>query len=106
MRASASPEPESGHIFASCSLLLVFCVALANVSPAQTLTTLHNFAGPPNDGAAPSAGLIQATDGNFYGTTTGGGANDDGTVFKITPAGPFTMLHSFATATTACPRAG
>ncbi len=96
MRASASPEPESGHIFASCSLLLVFCVALANVSPAQTLTTLHNFAGPPNDGAAPSAGLVQGTDGNFYGTTTTGGANNKGTVFKITPSGTVTVLHSFA----------
>ena len=96
MRASASPGPKSGHIFASFSLLLVFCVAIANVSPAQTLTTLHNFAGHPNDGADPYAGLVQGTDGNFYGTTSSGGANNNGTVFKITPSGTVTILHNFA----------
>ncbi len=61
-----------------------------------TLTTLHNFAGAPNDGRNPGAGLVLAKDGNFYGTTTGGGANTWGTVFKITPGGTLTLLHSFA----------
>ncbi len=46
-----------------------------------TLATLHNFAGL--DGAKPLAGLVQHTDGDFYGTTTNGGANDMGTVFSI-----------------------
>jgi len=41
------------------------------------------------------AGLVQATDGNFYGTTQGGGTIDGGTVFKITPQGTVTILHSF-----------
>jgi len=48
-------------------------------------TTLHDFAG--SDGASPRAGLAQGTDGNFYGTTQQGGANANGTVFRITPAG-------------------
>jgi uncharacterized protein (TIGR03437 family) len=39
-------------------------------------------------------GLVQATDGNFYGTTSGG-ANGYGTVFKITPGGALTTLYSF-----------
>ena len=44
----------------------------------------------------PLAGLVQASDGNFYGTTLGGGANGGyGTVFKITPGGTLTTLHSF-----------
>ena len=44
----------------------------------------------------PYAGLVQATDGNFYGTTNDGGANDGyGTIFKITPSGTLTTLHSF-----------
>jgi uncharacterized repeat protein (TIGR03803 family) len=62
------------------------------------LTTLHRFHG--SDGADPTT-LIQATDGNFYGTTYDGGAygkvkpGDSGTVFKITPAGTLTTLYSF-----------
>ncbi len=61
------------------------------------LTTLHNFCSQINceDGALPNAGLIQATDGDFYGTTVAGGSNDYGTVFKITPSGKLTTLHSF-----------
>jgi uncharacterized repeat protein (TIGR03803 family) len=47
------------------------------------------------DGATPRAGLIQASDGNFYGTTSSGGANAYGMVFKITPSGALTTLHSF-----------
>ena len=43
----------------------------------------------------PQAGLVQATDGNFYGTTLVGGTNFDGTVFKITPSGTLTTLYSF-----------
>jgi uncharacterized repeat protein (TIGR03803 family) len=58
------------------------------------LTTLHSFEGYP-DGSSPFAGLVQATDGNFYGTTEQGGAYDGGTVFKITPGGTLTTLHSF-----------
>ena len=63
------------------------------ITPSGTLTTLHSFDG--TDGANPYAGLVQATDGNFYGTTSSGGANGDGTVFKITPSGTLTTLYSF-----------
>ena len=47
------------------------------------------------DGANPYAGLIQATDGNFYGTTLNGGANNYGAIFKITPSGALTTVYSF-----------
>ena len=57
------------------------------------LTKLHTF--HRTDGANPYAGLIQATDGNLYGTTLNGGANNDGAVFKITPRGTFTTIYSF-----------
>jgi uncharacterized repeat protein (TIGR03803 family) len=54
---------------------------------------LHNFNGV--DGTYPNE-LILGTDGNFYGTTTSGGAYADyGTVFKVTPAGLLTTMHSF-----------
>ena len=94
MRASTSPDPKSGHIFASCFILLVFCVAIANVSPAQTLTTLVNFDG--GNGKTPVASLVQGRDGNFYGTTEFGGSNNHGTVFKVTSSGTLTVLYNFA----------
>lgn len=63
------------------------------MTPEGTVTTLHVFGA--SDGWDPAAGLILATDGNFYGTTYAGGANGDGTVFAITPAGTAHVLHSF-----------
>jgi uncharacterized repeat protein (TIGR03803 family) len=48
-----------------------------------------------HDGGIPYAGLVQASDGNFYGTTIEGGTNGDGTVFRITTNGIFTPLWSF-----------
>jgi len=80
----------------------VGCGTVFKITPAGKLTSLYNFAG--GDGANPEAGLIQASDGNFYGTTDAGGANSFcnaggavgcGTVFKITPNGVLTTLHSF-----------
>src|SRR5262245_16747100 len=59
------------------------------------LTTLHSFSGPPGDGAVPVGGLVQGSDGNFYGTTASGGTFFQGTVFRITSSGATTMLHSF-----------
>ncbi len=68
------------------------------VTPAGNLTTLYGFAGgftSSSDGGLPVAALIQGNDGNFYGTTFGGGTSDSGTVFEMTPAGSLTILHSF-----------
>jgi uncharacterized repeat protein (TIGR03803 family) len=65
------------------------------ISPGGSLTNLHSFSGPPTDGDYPSAGLVQGSDGNFYGTTSSGGTNDDGTVFRISPGGTLTNLYSF-----------
>jgi uncharacterized repeat protein (TIGR03803 family) len=84
--------------------------AVFEVNPTGTLTTLYSFCALTNcaDGTAPFAGLVQATGGNFYGTTEFGGViNDDcvngcGTVFKITPAGTLTTLYSFCSQTN-CP---
>jgi uncharacterized repeat protein (TIGR03803 family) len=65
------------------------------IDAAGNLTTLHSFSGSPGDGALPFAGLVQGTDGNFYGTTASGGAFFQGTVFRMTPSGAITVLHSF-----------
>ena len=67
------------------------------MTPGGKATTLHSFCSQSNcaDGKTPWAGLIQATDGNLYGTTSAGGANLYGTIFKITTAGKLTTLYSF-----------
>jgi uncharacterized repeat protein (TIGR03803 family) len=67
------------------------------ITPSGTLTTLYNFCAQSGciDGQEPIAGLLQATSGDFYGTTTYGGANNSGTVFKITPGATLTTLYSF-----------
>ena len=59
-----------------------------------TVKNLYSFTSL-SDGAAPSAPLIQAKDGYFYGTTQLGGANGDGTVFKVDTGGNVTSLHEF-----------
>jgi uncharacterized repeat protein (TIGR03803 family) len=59
------------------------------------MTMLHSFDG--TDGSGPRAGLVQATNGNFYGTTTQGGLDGAGTMFKITSSGEFTTLYEFCT---------
>jgi uncharacterized repeat protein (TIGR03803 family) len=72
----------------------IFDGTVFEITPSGALTTLYSFNG--TDGDQPSGTLIQATDGNFYGTTAVGGANGGyGTVFKITPTGTLTTLHSF-----------
>ena len=81
----------------SCTGDTVGCGTFFKITPSGTLTTLYSFCAQSNctDGAGPTAGLVQATNGNFYGTAFSGGANGDGTVFEITPAGVLTTLHSF-----------
>jgi uncharacterized repeat protein (TIGR03803 family) len=59
------------------------------MTPAGVVTILHAFSPDWSEGGSPVAGLLQAADGNFYGT-----AGD--TVFRITPGGVFTLLHTFA----------
>jgi uncharacterized repeat protein (TIGR03803 family) len=75
------------------SALFLVCAATAVALPAQTFHLLHSF--DFTDGSNAQAALIQATDGNLYGTTVVGGASYNGTVFKMTPDGTVTTLHDF-----------
>jgi uncharacterized repeat protein (TIGR03803 family) len=74
-------------------IVFVFCAAASVASPAQTLTTLVNFAGA--NGGFPTSSLILGTDGNFYGTTAAGGTYGKGTVFQMSPQGTLRTLYSF-----------
>jgi uncharacterized repeat protein (TIGR03803 family) len=67
------------------------------IAPDGTLTTLVEFtgAGGSNRGANPFGGLTAGPAGAFFGTTSGGGANGDGTIFRITPDGTLTTLVDF-----------
>jgi uncharacterized repeat protein (TIGR03803 family) len=84
------------------------CGVLFKITPDGQETVLHSFGGPDASGYSPTAPLIQAKDGALYGTTSSGGANGGGTVFRITLQGAYSVVYSFgATATDgAVPTAG
>lgn len=71
------------------------CGVVYRATTGGKITVLHIFKGYPTDGYRPTGVLVQGYDGNFYGTTYYGGAHNYGCVFKITPAGVFTLLYSF-----------
>jgi uncharacterized repeat protein (TIGR03803 family) len=65
------------------------------ITPTGILTVLHNFLGG-SDGDEPIAAPVQASDGNFYGTTSYSGATPQcGTLYKMTPSGTVTKVHDF-----------
>jgi uncharacterized repeat protein (TIGR03803 family) len=79
--------------------------SIFRVDSAGQVTTFHTFNG--FDGRNPTAPLLQASDGNMYGTTEYGGNNTGpGTVFKINAAGELTTLHTFTSGEDAQPRGG
>ena len=61
---------------------------------------LHSFSSGAGEGYTPYGGLVEASDGNLYGTTVSGGSNGAGTVYKITKAGAFSTLYNFGISTT------
>ncbi|HTA24445.1 MAG TPA: choice-of-anchor tandem repeat GloVer-containing protein [Terriglobales bacterium] len=75
------------------------CGTVYKMTPAGAVTTLYSFC-PQNycpDGEAPEGTLAEGTDGNFYGTALDGGLYKQGTIFKITPNGVFTLLYTYDT---------
>jgi uncharacterized repeat protein (TIGR03803 family) len=67
---------------------------LYKITPQGTIKELHTFTGPP-DGYIPSGQLIQASDGSFYGVTQKGGTNNDGTIYKVSPSGVYSVVYNF-----------
>jgi uncharacterized repeat protein (TIGR03803 family) len=75
----------------------VGCGTVFEITPEGELTTIYNFCSQTDcaDGSSPVAGLVQGSNGNFYGVTLTGGANDYGDVFEVSPNGKLDVLHSF-----------
>jgi uncharacterized repeat protein (TIGR03803 family) len=67
--------------------------SIFNTSTGGQSSILHDFDG--TDGETPQAGLTLAEDGNYYGTTTGGGVSSAGVLFKVTPTGSYSLVHQF-----------
>lgn len=82
-------------------VLALLILAMVPVSRAQVFEIL--FA--DNKGRNPNSGLVAGNDGSFYGTTYGGGADANGTVFRVTPGGTLTTLASFNRSNGASPYA-
>ena len=83
-----------------------FAGNLFRVSPTGAITYLHSF--PANGdvtGSNPSPGLVLGPDGAMYGTATAGGTGGAGVVFRITLAGDYSVVHSFAWTDGGAPRA-
>jgi uncharacterized repeat protein (TIGR03803 family) len=75
------------------------------ITAAGQFTVLHNI-NATTDGSNPLAGLVEATDGNFYGTTYGGGSKSDGTIFRISPTKPYAykVIYNFDGTTGSSPQ--
>jgi uncharacterized repeat protein (TIGR03803 family) len=73
-------------------LVLFLAWSLALLCPA---TFVPAAAAQGIDGASDRPALIFGKDGNLYGTSIRGGVNGEGAVFKVTPTGVLTLLHSF-----------
>src|SRR6266446_2243384 len=85
-------DPKTKTLLSAAGTLLVWLI-IPHARADITLTTLVSFAGA--NGSFPYAGLVQGSDGNFYGTTFTGGTKDEGTAFKVRPDGTLETLHSF-----------
>ena len=87
-------------------LAVALQLGLTSVCPAQVYERLVSFAdavsATANLGQDPQAGLIKDRDGNFYGTSAGGGLYGFGTIFKVTPAGVLTTLVNFTSNQDVC----
>ncbi|HEV2474000.1 MAG TPA: choice-of-anchor tandem repeat GloVer-containing protein [Chthonomonadales bacterium] len=95
-------EASDGNLYGVCSAGGAFGGYIGGghgtaykITTAGVFTLLHSFTGGP-DGGQPLSQLVQASDGNLYGSCSDGGAHGRGTVYAIGPEGTFTVLYSFS----------
>ena len=75
------------------------CGTVFKLSKAGKFTVLYSFTGG-NDGASPASGVIRDKNGNLYGTTYLGGANNNGVVYRISSSGKFSVIYTFCSSGT------
>jgi uncharacterized repeat protein (TIGR03803 family) len=77
--------------------LTSYCGTVFEITPQGALTTIYNFCPETDctDGGQPEGPLVQGTDGNLYGTTSTGGVDGGGTIFRLTAQGELTTLYNF-----------
>ena len=85
-----------GNLYGTTTYGYGDCGVVFEVDTAGKETVLHSFFGGASDGCYPLQGVIMDKKGNLYGTTYQGGVSNQGTVFRLTPNGAETLLHSFA----------
>jgi uncharacterized repeat protein (TIGR03803 family) len=71
------------------------CGVVFRLSPNGEYTVLHRFKGNATDGYWPGSGVVQDARGNLFGKTVYGGADNQGTIFKVTMSGKENVLHTF-----------
>lgn len=86
--ASGGSTASIGSANSNCASANVYsgysgCGTIYKITPTGIATVLYSFGSTPEDGTVPTGALLQASDGNLYGTTTAGGAANEGTVFKL-----------------------
>lgn len=98
-------QARDGNFYGVTSGNATFPGTVFKMDPSGKVTVLHSFTCLDGDGCAPYGSLLQASDGSLYGTTSAGGAFNDGTVYKIDTSGNMTILHSFSGADGSGPEA-
>ena len=93
--AAGIMQATDGNLYGTVRAVNSKSGAIFRITPGGKYTVLHNFAGYPNDGYDPAGTIIQASDGNLYGTTSSGGTNNSGTIYKMTLAGAYKVIFNF-----------
>ncbi len=79
----------------ACALTTAVFLVVTGIATAQTFTVLHSFGSTSQDGTKPLRALIFDSLGNLYGSTSLGGTQGFGTIYRVDPAGNETVVYNF-----------